>query len=159
MSGPLLVVALLCFSVIRGAQLDAASERDLQPKDLPSERQIAQIGETITAGDWRFRVESVTNPGQPASMNDEEPIGQWVEVQLTIENLGSRNVGLYPYDFVLRTNDGTITYDPSPSGSKVASQIPPGLPYQATLLFDVNPSHREVVLWLVVARQGVKLDL
>jgi hypothetical protein len=144
----------------------------LSPSPTPTPQ--PRVGDTIARGNWEYTVTAVDRaPSFTWSSfgNVETAKGVWVFVRLTLKNLGDRNFGIGPQDFVLQDSAG-IRYDPCGSfacfsylsHNKLAllsslEQFPPGVETKTALLFDLNPSAAGLRLVLKQGRDStIALD-
>lgn len=131
------------------------------------------VGDTVTAGNWEYTVTDVERTSEPLVWSDygnqTEAKGEWVIVKMTLKNIGKKNFSINTHDFELVTGDGT-KYSTSTEGgvsygyhehhklSRLGEQMPPGLPIETAVIFDVAPNAQNLKLNLRQAKTMVDLS-
>lgn len=116
------------------------------------------MGTMLQTRNWKISLDGVERPGTNLVWskfgNASEAVGEFVVVYLTLENIGRTNFSVNSWDFELKVA-GNVTYKTASccflfADSKgmlgLGHQMPPGVPAQAPIIFDVAPNAADLRL-------------
>jgi hypothetical protein len=148
-----------------------------QPTQAPQAKPTAtpvilpQIGETITEGNWAYRVTKVDTAKTVTWSeygNKTDAKGEWVIVAITLKNIGKETYSLNTWDFEVHDSAGIkykgdttgpgMMYAEYKGGSSLSDSFPPGVQVETYAIFDVNPEAKGLKLWLAQAKKYVALE-
>jgi Domain of unknown function (DUF4352) len=115
---------------------------------------------TITTSHWQIVVTSVNHQSALYWNNhggQQNAVGEWLLVGITLTNVGKANFGVNTWDFAVsdsasntykHSNDWVALTQPERMGYTSANnrQVPPGLTVSILLVFDVNPNATDLAL-------------
>jgi hypothetical protein len=117
-------------------------------------------GSTIATSNWQIAVTSVNRQSALYWNNyggQQNAVGEWLLVGITLTNVGKENFGVNTWDFAVsdsagnsykHSNDWVALTQPERMGYTSANnrQVPPGLTVSMLLVFDVNPNATDIAL-------------
>ena len=124
------------------------------------------IGQSMSAGNWEYKVTKVTRPRTVQVLGSaSRPKGQWLLVSMVLKNIAKEPYMLNAWDFEVHKPDGTkFKMDDSAAWlgvgrkSALSGDFPPGASVDIDLLFDIAPDAGGLRLWLAQAKQYILLE-
>jgi len=164
------VLLLVAFMVVVPAALlsfytaSSAPEARSAPTPIP----LPGVGEAVEANGWRFVVTGMERSKelQWGTVSTDTAIGEWVIVRLTVTNLGRSTASLQPSAFSLVDHEGR-RYEVSLRSILAAKRfgvvelddpMPPGVPAETMLAFDVHPEATGLRLRLGTTGRAILLS-
>lgn len=136
------------------------------------EPDLIPLGQELAKGNWSYVVTRVERGDKSLGggiWGQREAVGEYVIVYLTIKSISKRTYPIHMFDFHLWDAEN-IEYDPVNSLETNAwldeqkldawgKDIPPGVPVDGALVFEVGPQARNLNLWVEQAGKGIDLQI
>jgi hypothetical protein len=133
-------------------------------------RVLAAVGTPVGLGNWTYtvlKVERAATVTWSAFGNETKAKGEWLVIHLGLVNTGKQNFSLNYWDLEVH-DEGGVKYDADVVTSSLLAnhldlpslgeQMPPGVPVQTVVLFDVNPRAEGLRLYLAQGRKYLGLE-
>lgn len=107
---------------------------------------LAGIGDFLRDGKFEFVVTGIEEPGKvygPEDVLEDDAIGQWLIVLVTVENIGSEERPFFAENQKISWDGREFEAEGSTSNGTSIENLNPGLALDAILMFDVPTSFPE----------------